>query len=89
MTGFFDDHGVFEGLPVRLGKPVMMDPQKHGLDDESLIRIREAVQFEYDVPLHNGGNTGIRKVNIVFTERNEDGIPLHSVFEAVDESGGA
>ena len=35
------------------------------------------------------GNTGIRKVNIVSTERNEDGIPVSSVFEAVDESGRA
>ncbi len=34
-----------------------------------------------------GGNTGIGKVKIVSTERNEDGIPLSSVFEAVDESG--
>jgi hypothetical protein len=36
-----------------------------------------------------GGNTGIRKVNIVSTERGEDGIPVSSVFEAVDESGRA
>jgi len=33
------------------------------------------------------GNTGIRKVNIKSTERNDDGIPVSSVFEAVDESG--
>lgn len=67
----------------------MLDPQKHGPDDESLARIREALQFEYDVALHNGGNTGIREVNIAFTERTEDGIPLHSVSEAVDERGRA
>lgn len=35
------------------------------------------------------GNTGIRKVRIVSTERKEDGIPLQSVFEAVDERGRA
>ncbi len=35
------------------------------------------------------GNTGILKANIVSTERNEDGIPLSSVFEMVDESGRA
>jgi hypothetical protein len=36
-----------------------------------------------------GGNTGIRNVRIASTERNEDGIPLRSVFEAVDERGRA
>jgi len=35
------------------------------------------------------GNTGIRQVKIVSTERNEDGIPVSSTFEAVDESGRA
>ncbi len=36
-----------------------------------------------------GGNTRIRQVNIVSTDRNENGIPVSSVFEAVDESGRA
>ena len=33
------------------------------------------------------GNTGIRQVKILSTERNEDGIPVTSTFEALDESG--
>jgi len=33
------------------------------------------------------GNTGIRKVRIVSMQRNEDGVPLTSTFEAVDERG--
>ncbi len=34
-----------------------------------------------------GGNTGISKVNIVSTERDENGAPVSSTFEVVDESG--
>ncbi|MEW6441130.1 MAG: hypothetical protein AB1640_09385 [bacterium] len=34
-----------------------------------------------------GGNTGIRQVRIVSTERGEDGVPVSSTFEAVDEKG--
>ncbi len=33
------------------------------------------------------GNVGIRQVKIVPGERNQEGIPLSSTFEAVDESG--
>jgi hypothetical protein len=36
-----------------------------------------------------GGNTGIREVKIASTERGEDGVPLSSTFEAVDERGRA
>jgi len=36
-----------------------------------------------------GGNTRIRQVNIVSTDRNENGVPVSSVFEAVDERGRA
>lgn len=35
-----------------------------------------------------GGNKRIRQVKIKSTEKNEGGIPVSSVFEAVDESGG-
>jgi hypothetical protein len=35
------------------------------------------------------GNTGIREMKIVSTEKNEDGIPIASVFETLDENGRA
>lgn len=53
----------------------------------SQVRIAGMEPMSRGFVSEEGGNTGIREVKIVSTERGEGGVPMRSTFAAVDESG--